>query len=548
MNQNLSELNQKRILIIGGVAGGASTAARLRRLDEFAQITVLERGPDVSFANCGLPYFIGGEIKDREKLTVQTPQSLKAMLNLDVLTRHEATSVDLENKQVSVKDLNSGKELTLSYDKLVLTPGASPIIPPIPGIKDPRIHTLRNLTDMDQIVEKAHQAKHVLVIGAGFIGLEMAEQLRHLDKSVTLVELQSQVLPQLDSEMAKPVERSLLENGIDVILGDGINGFESTNSGFFAMLNSGKKVKTDLVILSIGVKPETQLAKDAGLKLGPRGHIIVNTYQQTSNPDIYAAGDAVETKCAITGNSTAVPLGGPANRQGRVIADHINNPKKAMPYPGSIGTAIVRVFDLAAGVTGLNEKRLNQWGLAYDKTIVSDFNHASYYPGATPLTVKLLFCPDTHKIYGAQVFGKEGVDKRLDIVATALRGNMTTDDLEHLELSYAPPFGSAKDVLNTAAFAVRNKRNKLVDCIFELPEDEDSQLIDVRPPAMQAEKPLPQARHIPISELRSRMGEIDKSKPVITICKMGKLSYFAARILQQNGYQVKSFSGGVIIR
>ncbi len=535
----------QNIIIIGGVAGGASAAARLRRLNEFANITIIERGPDVSFANCGLPYFVGGEIKQREVLAVQTPASLKAMLNLDVLIQHEATAIDRENKTVEVKDLIQGTIRQLSYDKLILAPGASPLVPPIPGIQDPAILTLRNLQDMDLIVEKASTASSALVVGAGFIGLEMAEQLRHIGLDVTLVELQDQVLPQLDFEMATPVQKALEQNGIKVHLSDGVREFKNENGQIQSTLQSGATIDADLVILSIGVRPENRLATDAGLKLGLRGHIKVNQYHQTSDPDIYAAGDVVETQCAITNGEANVPLGGPANRQGRIIADHINDPEKTLPYPGSIGTAIVRVFDIAAGVTGLNEKRLKVLGIPYKKTIVTDFDHASYYPGATRVTVKILHCPETHRLLGGQVFGQNGVDKRLDVLATALRGKLTVDDLEHLELAYAPPFGSAKDTINIAAFCARNQSDGWVECINSLPKDgEDFQLIDVRPPPMAAASPIEGAVTIPLTELRSKLNEIDKNRPVITICAFGKMSYFAARILVQHGYQVKSFAGG----
>lgn len=540
-------LNQhtKKIVIVGGVAGGASAAARLRRLDEFAEITIIERGPDVSFANCGLPYYVGKEIKQREVLALQTPQSLKAMLNLDVLIQHEATSINRDKKTVEVKNLNTGELEDLSYDKLILTPGASPLVPPIPGIQNPSILTLRNLQDMDRIVRRAQSAKSALVVGAGFIGLEMAEQLRHLGLEVSLVELQDQVLPQLDKEMSIPVLKALVNNGVTVHLSNGVNSFSENNGRIQSTLQSDTIIETDMVILSIGVRPENKLAVDAGLETGQRGHIKVNEFHQTSDPDIYAAGDVVEAKCAITGGDSNVPLGGPANRQGRIIADHINNPEKTIPYPGSIGTAIVRVFDVAAGVTGLNEKRLTQLGIPFKKAIVTDFDHASYYPGATRVTVKILFCPETNRLLGAQSFGPKGVDKRLDVIATALRGKLTLDDLEHLELSYAPPFGSAKDTINIAAFCARNQADGWVTCVNELPKGgEDYQLVDVRPALMQAEKPIPNAMQIPLNELRGRLNEIDRSRPVITICAFGKISYFAARVLLQHGFEVKSFAGG----
>jgi NADPH-dependent 2,4-dienoyl-CoA reductase/sulfur reductase-like enzyme/rhodanese-related sulfurtransferase len=541
--------HSNRIIVIGGVAAGASAAARMRRLDEFAQITIIERGPDVSFANCGLPYFVGGEITDRQLLAVQNPTSLKAMLNLDVRIRHEAVHINRSLKMVQVRDLTNGSLLELPYDYLILAPGASPLVPPIPGIHHPSISTLRNLEDMDAIVEKTKSASSALVVGAGFIGLEMAEQLRHLDKSVTLVELQAQVLPPLDPEMAVPVTKTLRRHGVDVLLSDAVVSFESQGEGVVATLQSGRKIQADMVILSIGVRPENKLASECGLELGPRGHIRVNGFQQTSDPFIYAAGDAVETRCAITGSSTNVPLGGPANRQGRIIADHICHPETTIPYPGSIGTAIVRVFDLAAGITGLSEKRLQALDLPYAKATVSDFDHASYYPGANRLTVKVLYCPTSLRLLGAQVFGPTGVDKRLDVLATAIRGKMTLHDLEHLELAYAPPFGSAKDPVNIAAFCARNQREGLVECLKDLPEaSSEYQIIDVRPSAAQAQNPIPGALNIPLTELRKRLHEIDRERIAVTACSYGKMSYFASRILRQNGFKVKSLAGGLDIR
>jgi NADPH-dependent 2,4-dienoyl-CoA reductase/sulfur reductase-like enzyme/rhodanese-related sulfurtransferase len=548
MNSNTDNELIKRIVIIGGVAAGASAAARLRRLDEFAQITIIEKGDDVSFANCGLPYYIGGEIEEREKLALQTPESLNALLNIEVKVHHEATSIDLGGKNVKVKNLESGESFELPYDKLILAPGASPLRPSLEGIDDYRILALRTLSDMDQIAELSLKSKRVLVIGAGFIGLEMAEQLRRLEKEVTLVELQGQVLPPLDPEMAKPVENALSANGIEVITGDSVEGFEDRDGALYARLKSGKDIQSDMVLLSIGVKPESHLAKDAGLKLGSRGHVVVNEFQQTSHPDVYAAGDVVETRCAITGGQTIVPLGGPANRQGRVIAEHISNPENALPYPGSLGTAIVRVFDISAGLTGLSEKRLQQQGIAYKKNIISDFNHANYYPGAVPVTIKVLYSSEDFSILGAQVFGSKGVDKRLDVLATAIRGKMTIMDLEHLELSYAPPFGSAKDPVNTVGFASRNQEQGYVELTYDFPDVETEQVLDARPPVMQEQSPLDGAIHIPLAQLRKRMEELDKSRPVVTICKMGKFSYMVARVLMQHGFKVKSYVGGLYMK
>ncbi len=534
-----------RIVIVGGVAGGASTAARARRLDEFAEITLVERGPDVSFANCGLPYYIGGEIQNREKLAVQTPESLFDLLAIQARTRTEAVAIDRVAKTLRIRNLDTDEEEELPYDKLVLSPGASPLKPPLPGIDLRGIHTLRNLGDMDRIKEAAAAARRVVIIGAGFIGLEMAEQLIRLNKEVALVELVDQVLPQMDKEMVGAVQRELRDQGVRLVLGDGISGFEANvGGGLRAKLNSGSVLETDLVILSIGVRPESGLAKDAGLELGPRGHILADAYMRTSDADIYAVGDVCATADPILGGSASIPLGGPANRQGRVAADHIFLGENARPYPGSIGTAIVRVFDVVAGVTGYTEKRLTSMGVDFGKTIVSDFNHAGYYPGATLLTLKLLWEKDSGRILGGQVFGGDGVDKRLDVLATAIKGKLTVDELEHHELAYAPPFGSAKDLVNLAGFSANNIRSGRVRPVYELPDDSEVQLVDVRPREQVALQPMRGGRNIPFGELRSRLGELDRSKPVVTVCAMGKMSYFAARILEQNGFEVSAHVGG----
>jgi NADPH-dependent 2,4-dienoyl-CoA reductase/sulfur reductase-like enzyme/rhodanese-related sulfurtransferase len=531
------------IVIIGGVAGGASAGARARRHSETASIIVLERGPDVSFANCGLPYHIGGEIPDREELALHTPESLREMLNLDVRPLTEATAIDRAAREVVVRHVVDGAESRISYDKLILAPGASPLRPPLPGIDHEKILTLRNLQDMDRIEAAARGTDSVLVIGGGFIGLEMAEQLTRIGKRVTLIERLPQVLPQLDSEMARPLADVLRSHGVEVITGDGIAGFEDAKGDVIAKLDSGRSVGAGLVVLSIGVKPENNLAKAAGLALGERGQIVVNGFQQTSDPDIYAAGDVCETADAVFGGRAAVPLGGPANRQGRTAADHIFRGYKALPYPGSLGTAIVRVFDMAAGITGWSESRLAAAGIPYQAVTVNGPSHASYYPGAETITLKLLWSPGDGRVLGAQAFGKDGVDKRIDIIATAIRGRLGIDDLAHLELAYAPPFGSAKDVVNVAGFAAGNIRDGFLTPVKNL-SDAGEQIIDVRPEASAAKLPVPGAKNIPLEQLRGRLGEIDKSKPVFTICQMGKTSYFAARILSLNGFDARSILGG----
>jgi len=536
----------KRIVIVGGVAAGASAAARARRLSEHAEIILIERGPDVSFANCGLPYFIGGEIKQRDALAVQTPQTLKAMLALDVRTSTEAVAIDRADKRVQVRSLASGAEEWLAYDKLVLAPGALPLRPPLPGIDDPRIFTLRSLQDMDRIKAAAANAQRVAVIGAGFIGLEMAEQFVHLGKQVTLVEMLDQILPPLDHPMTLLMEDELRRHKVELILGDGIESF-SSEPALTCRLKSSRTVSADLVVLSIGVRPDTALAKAAGIELGPRGHIRVNGFMQTSDPDIYAAGDAVEVKDFVTGDPVAVPLGGPANRQGRLAADHIFRPEQTKPYSGALGTAIVRAFDVAAGLTGWSEKRLRAANRPYRTVTVNDNHHAGYFPGAKPMLLKLLWEPATGRVLGAQATGFLGVDKRLDVLATAITGRLTIDDLAQLELSYAPPFGSAKDIVNLAAFTACNARDGLVTPVDVIPDDLSVQVVDTRPAPLVQAHPLTQVRsvNIPLTALRQRLGELDRNRPVVTVCAFGKTAYFAARILAQNGFQVSTLTGGI---
>ena len=535
-----------KLLVIGGVAAGGSCAARARRLCESAEIMIIERGPDVSFANCGLPYFIGGEIAARDVLAVQTPASLNALLNLDVRTRCEAISIDRINKRVEIRDLQSGRSEWQSYDKLMLAPGASPLRPDLPGIDDRRIFTLRNLEDMDRIVAASDNGMRTVVIGAGFIGLEVAEQLHRKGLSVQLVELQKQVIPPLDAPMAALLESELRHHDIAITLGDGVAKFEAGDEYIRCHLISGKMLEADLVVLSIGVKPDSELARAAGLQLGARGHIVVDQFQRTSDPDIYAGGDAVETVDRVMGDQTVVPMGGPANRQGRVAADHIFMQDKARPYPGSQGTAIVRAFDVAAGITGWSEKRLIAAKRPYETVTINDHQHATYYPGAKPLTLKILWEPESGRLLGAQASGFEGIDKRLDVLATAIVAGMTVEDLCHLELAYAPPFGAAKDAINLAGFAACNRRDGLVSQTTILPDDPNVQIVDVRPKPLAEAFPAPcKVINIPFPTLRADLDKLDRDRPVLTLCAFGKMSYFAARILAQNGFNVTSFSGGL---
>ncbi|MEA4837915.1 MAG: FAD-dependent oxidoreductase [Rhodospirillaceae bacterium] len=538
-------MSTKNILVIGGVAAGASFAARARRLDEKAAITIIERGPDVSFANCGLPYHIGGEIPTRDVLAVQTPASLKAQLNIDVRVHCEAESIDRANKRVRVRETKTGQTEWIAYDKLMLAPGAAPFVPPMPGADDPRILTLRNLADMDRIAAAAGAGMRSVVVGAGFIGLEMAEQLRRKDIDVHLVELQTQVLPQLDHKMTLAIESELVRHKVALHLGEQVAQFKGHDKGVSVQLASGKTLDADFVVLSIGVRPETALAQEAGLTLGKRGHIVVDSFMRTSDPDIYAAGDAIETEDRVLGGPTAVPLGGPANRQGRVAADHIFLGAKARPYPGSLGTAILRAFDIAAGITGWSEQRLQREGRPYRSVTVVDSHHAGYFPGAKPIMLKIVWDPETGRLLGAQSTGAEGVDKRLDVMATAITAQMTIEDLCHLELAYAPPFGSAKDIVNLAGFAATNMEDGLISYVYDLPNDGKTQCVDVRGAPLAQAYPVQGAINIPFDGLRANLDKLDKNRPVVTLCTFGKMSYFAARVLLQNGFSVQSFSGGI---
>ena len=549
MDTNGKTTEPVRFLIVGGVAAGASAAARARRLDESAHITLIERGPDPSFANCGMPYHIGGEIEDRGRLAVQTPQSLRDMLAIEVLPRTEAIRIDRAAKTVTVRAVGSGEERAIPYDKLLLAPGASPRRPPLPGMGDPRLHTLRNLEDMDRIRQAVVGVKRVAVVGAGFIGLEMAEQLVRLGREVDLIELRPQVLPQLDPEMTGPVAQALRQQGVRLTLGNGIRAFHPSPDTLSIELADGQRVETETVILALGVRPESHLAEAAGLRLGERGHIVVDPWMRTSDPDIYAAGDVVETVDAVLGQPSAFPLGGPANRQGRLVADHIFRPDLARPYPGSLGTAIVRVFDAVTGLTGWTEARLRQQGIPCQSALVTDFHHAGYFPGARQLTLKITWNPEDGRLLGAQATGPEGVDKRLDVLAAALRGGLTVADLAELDLAYAPPFGAAKDIINLAGQAACNLRHGLMRAVAELPAEGSSQVVDVRPGTMAALDPIPGSIAIPLQDLRASAGErLDPGRPVVTVCALGKMSYFAARILSQMGYEAHSLSGGLRAR
>lgn len=536
-----------KIVIIGGVAAGASTAARARRLNEKAEIIILERGKNVSFANCGLPYHIGGIIKDRENLLLQTPQSLKASLNIDVRVEHEVIGIDKAKHFVSVKELKTGREYTETYNKLVLCPGASPIKPALPGIDHPAIFVLRNIDDMDQIKAKiAAGAKSAVVIGGGYIGVEMAENLRELKMEVDLVEMVDQIMPPLDREMARELENHMIRHGIRLHLGTAAAAFRDDSNRLSVELKNGDVLKADLAILSAGVRPETDLARKAGIELGQRGGIKVNNRLQTSDPDIYAAGDAIEVTDTILGTPAVIPLAGPANRQGRIVADNLAG--ISSKYGSTQGTAIVKVFDMTGGVTGATEKTLIKARRKFSKIYIHPSGHAGYYPGTAPMSIKLTFDPDTEKILGAQVVGFDGVDKRLDVFATAIRAGMTVYELKDLELSYAPPYGSAKDPVNMAGFVAENLLKGNVEFWYaeDYPKKTESGLIlDVRGPQEFESWHIPGAINIPLGKLRKQIKEIPTDKPIFVYCKVGFRSYLAYRLLKQNGIsRVNTLAGG----
>jgi NADPH-dependent 2,4-dienoyl-CoA reductase/sulfur reductase-like enzyme/rhodanese-related sulfurtransferase len=537
-----------KLLIVGGVAGGASAATRARRLSESADIVVFERGPDVSFANCGLPYHIGGEIRDRNKLLVTTPEKLHERFRLDVRTRSSVEAIDRQAKTVKIRELATGREYVEKYDKLILAPGAAPIRPNLPGLDLPGIHTLRNLQDMDRIKAVVDGGvQEAVVIGAGFIGLEMVENLVHRGVPTSLVELQDQVLPPLDQEMTTPLLEVLRSKGVQVLLGDSAEKFTRVGERVVVHLKSGKTLEASLVILGVGVRPENQLAKDAGLAIGDRGGIQVNEQLQTSDPDIYAVGDAIEVRDVVTGGPLQVPLAGPANRQGRLAADHIFG--NAVRYRGTQGTAIVGLFGKTAAMTGASEKALRRSGRPYRMIYVHPSHHAGYYPGAEGMTLKLLFDPDSGKILGAQGVGGEGVDKRIDVLAVALQAGMTVYDLEEMELAYAPQFGSAKDPVNMAGFVAANwLRGEHPQIDYQawasIPAGEQPVLLDVRTADEFAAGHISGATNIPIDDLRSRLAEVPKGREIVAYCQVGQRGYLATRVLLQHGYRVRNLSGG----
>jgi CoA-disulfide reductase len=537
----------KKIIIVGGVAGGATAAARLRRISEDVEIVLVERGEHISFANCGLPYYIGETIKDRSKLLVQTVKGMSERFKLDVRNLSEVMSINPEKKSVMIKNLQSGEVYEESYDKLLLSPGARPIVPPIQGLNEnTTLFTLRNIPDTDKIknhVDNSHP-KRAVVIGGGFIGIEMAENLVDRGIQVTLIEMANQIMAPIDFEMASILHTHLKEKGVHLILENGVQSF--AEQGKKVVLSDGTEIQTDMTILSIGVRPENELAKTAGLELGERGGIVINEYLQTSNEDIYAVGDAVEVVDYMNGTKAMIPLAGPANRQGRIAANNMMGKKEK--YQGTLGTSIAKVFDLTVAATGANEKTLKRLGVNYEVVHIHPSSHAGYYPGAAPIALKVIFNKETGKIFGAQAVGADGVDKRIDVIATAIKGGLMVEDLTNLELSYAPPFSSAKDPVNMAGYVATNVMEGELEHIqwHEVDQivSEGGLLIDVREPMEREFGFIEGSINISLNDLRTKLDEIPKDKTVYVSCQVGLRGYLASRILKNNGYQVKNVDGG----
>ncbi len=542
-------LYMKKTVIIGGVAAGAGCAARLRRLDESAEIIMLERGSYISYANCGLPYHVGDVIKSRDALLVTKKETMRERFNVEVRTRNEVTAVNRAEKTVSVRDLDSGREYTETYDKLVIATGSSPLRPRIPGIDSPRILTLWTVPDADNIrsIISSQNAKSAVIVGGGFIGLEMAENLHHAGLEVTVAEAADQVMAPMDPEMAMILHDNIRSSGVSLYLSDGVASFKDTGSGVEVELSSGRVLTADFVILSIGVRANSQLAKEAGLEINARGGIVVNEHLQTSDPDIYAAGDVIEVEDFVTKDRTMVPLAGPANKQGRIVADNIAGIPSV--YKGTQGSSVAQVFDLNAASTGLNEKTLLRRGLVrgkdYTSILITQNSHAGYYPGALPMFIKLLFSMDGKKIFGAQIIGHDGTDKRIDTIGTAIRLGAGVTDLKDLELAYAPPFSSAKDPVNMAGYAAENVLNGLVRFgDWKVPED--AVILDVREDAEITAYSIPGSVNIPLGQLRERLSELDRNVHYVVMCAAGVRAYNAARIMMQNGFEnVEIYPAGV---
>lgn len=538
-----------KVVIIGGVAGGATAAARIRRLDEQAEIVVFERSGFVSYANCGLPYYIGGTIEDESDLTLQTPESFWKRFRVRMKVHHEVTEIHPEEKTVTVKDLDSGTVFTEAYDKLLLSPGAKPIKPGLDGIESSRIFTLRTVEDTLKIKNylTTYRPKSAVVVGGGFIGIEVAENLKESGVDVTLVEASDQLMAPFDRDMASFIHAQVRKNGVHLMLGHTVEGFADTDQGIAVRLKSSGTISADIVVMAIGVTPETALAKAAGLAVGIRGSIVVNNRMETSVPDIYAVGDAVQIKNFVTNTDTLISLAVPANKQGRIAADNICGGDSH--YTGGQGSSIIKIFDMTAAATGINEKTAKALGIDTDKVILSPMNHAGYYPGGELMTMKVLFEKETYRILGAQIIGFQGVDKRIDVLATAIRARMKAHQLIDLDLAYAPPYSSAKDPVNMAGYIVENIKNGVVkqwyyEDVEKLPRDGSVTILDVRTPAEYARGHVEGFVNIPVDELREHIDELEKTKPVYVICQSGLRSYIACRILTGNGFDAYNFAGG----
>lgn len=542
----------KKILIIGGVAGGASTAARLRRLDENAEIIMFEKGEYISFANCGLPYYIGNVINDRSKLLLQTPEAMKKRFNIDVRVKNEVISIDKENKKISVKNLSKDEIYEENYDVLVISTGSSPLRPPIPGIDASNIYTIWNIPDTDAIKEHVtnNEIKEVAVIGGGFIGIEMAENLHDLGINVTIVEMANQVMAPLDFEMAQFIHKHMEKKGVNLVLGDGVKEFKENDDKTIVVTNAGKEIDADMIILAIGIKANSQLAKEAGLELNKRGGIVVDKYLKTSDPNIYAVGDVIQVNDFINNIATMVPLAGPANKQGRIAANNICGFNEE--FKGTQGTSVAKVFDLTVSTTGSNEKSLNRINKIYGEDYLCIHlhpgNHAGYYPGTEKIHLKLIFDKSTGKVLGAQAVGGSGTEKRIDVIATAIRFGATVYDLKELELAYAPPFSSAKDPVNMAGFTAANVLEGNMDIIqfnqIETLDLDNNIILDLRTEAERTMGYVPNSINIDVNDLRNKLNLLDKSKNIIVYCAVGVRAWIGVRILIQNGFKAKNMTGG----
>ncbi len=538
-----------KVVIVGGVAGGATAAARIRRLNEQAQIVVLERSGYISYANCGLPYYIGGIIEDPDKLTLQTPDSFFSRFRVEMKVRHEVIAIHPDRKTVSVRNLENGKEFEETYDKLILSPGAKPTQPKLSGTDRERIFTLRTVEDTFRIKEyiDKHHPKSAILAGGGFIGLELAENLRKLGMDITIVQRPKQLMNPFDSDMASFIHNQMRRHGIKLVLGHTVEGFTEKDGGIDVVLKDEMSLHADMVVLAIGVTPDTHLAKEAGLELGIKGSIVVNERMETSVPDIYAVGDAVQVKHYVTGEDTLISLAGPANRQGRIAADNICG--RDSRYLGSQGSSVIKVFDMTAATTGINETKAKQAGIDTDKVILSPMSHAGYYPGGKLMTMKVVFEKETYRLLGAQIIGYEGVDKRIDVLATAIHAGLKATELKDLDLAYAPPYSSAKDPVNMAGFMVENIANGILrqfhlEDVANLPKDGSVTLLDTRTAAEYSQGHIEGFLNIPVDELRERINEIAQDKPIYVICQSGLRSYIACRILSENGFECYNFSGG----